>query len=202
MRHLFGPFCSGDVFRHDNDMMKIYEARLEQETYERRMQSESQNETQSSGAETDTPNAIPHTISNLDGGGRDAGPEEQDVDSGNYFTAPAHVLVLRKDTAGEAASEIPAQVQHRDDLHTEQIGDEQDTAITDEPELLPAPNAMSSTVAKRPANEAPSPSSEPKHKRLKNWRIAYEAALGINGLTWADYGGLVSARPQTEEEEL
>jgi hypothetical protein len=201
MQHLFGPFCSSDIFRHDNDMMKIYEARLEQEAYERRMQSESQNETQSSGAGTGSPHAVHNAISNIDGSGS-AGSEEQNVDSGNYFTAPADVLLLRKDTAAEAASEIPAQMQHRETLPTDQLEDGQDITITDHTGLSSAPNATPSTVVKRPASEAPSASSEQKHKRLKNWEIAYEAALGINGLTWADYGGLVSARPQTEEEEL
>ncbi|KAF2450597.1 hypothetical protein P171DRAFT_142500 [Karstenula rhodostoma CBS 690.94] len=143
MRYLFGPFCSGDTFRHDTEMVKMYEARLEQETYERRVQSESQNETQSSGGATASPHAKHPACSNIDG-------DEQNT-----------------------------------------------TAITD---LSEPPSLLHAT--KRPASEAPSASKEHKHKKPKNWRIAYDAALGLNGLTWADYGGLVSARSQIEEEEL
>ncbi|KAL5389542.1 hypothetical protein DPSP01_002438 [Paraphaeosphaeria sporulosa] len=205
MRYLFGPFCSGDTFRHDTEMMKIYEARLEQESYERRVQSESQSETQSSRGGTASPHANHHTISKLDGEGEDegVGSDGRTGDSG-AFRAPADVLVLHEDTAfvSETVAPPTGQERHRSASPADQAEGEQDTTVTDNLEL---PSTLQDTpfaAAKRPASEASNEPNEHKHKRLKNWRIAYEAALGLNGLTWADYGGLVSARPETEEEEL
>ncbi|KAJ4358332.1 swr1 complex component [Didymosphaeria variabile] len=197
MRSLFGPFCSGHTFRHDNEMMKIYAARLEQENYERRMQSESQNQTQSSSAGTGSPRAVNPTIPNLNGEGAGAVSAEQDVDSANYFTAPADVLVLREETTPKASAT------EKSTSPTKQLEDGQNTTtITDISELPSVHNTTPATDTKRLDSETPSATNEHKRKRLKNWRIAYDAALGINGLTWADYGGLVSARMPDEEEEL
>lgn len=202
MRHLFGPFCSCDTFRHDTEMMKQYEARLEQETYERRVQSETQYETQSSGAGTTSPHANHHAIPRMDGEGARSG--EHNVDSENYFAAPTDVLVLCEEAAPALGIQLtpPAQKQHHGPSPTDEIGDGQDTTVADDSELPAVLNAIPSAVTKRKATEAHSASNEYKRRRIKNWRIAYEAASGLNGLTWADYGDLVSARPLTEEEEL
>lgn len=204
MRHLFGSFCSGTSFRHDVEMMKLYAARLEQESYERRGQMESQNETQSSGVGTASPHANTHVNVGTDGEGEGSRSDQNDVESDNHLTAPAGVVILREETSptSETIAPPPAQDLQRSASPTDQARDEQEISLIDDTELPSALKDTSFSDAKRPASRTSHASKEHKHKRPKNWQIAYDAALGINGLTWADYGGIVSARPQVEEEEL
>ena len=176
MRFLFGPFCSGDDFRHDKEMMEIYEARLEQESLERRAQDDSQHETQLS----DTANVI-----ESDSSAAQLGSGELRVHctepKGGSPSAPADVTMIQIQTETELQSQDPST-----------------TFI----ELLPEQDLTLVADSKRRVPGGTSPSRERKQKRLKNSHIAYQAALGLNGLTWADFGGLVSARTQYEEEEL
>lgn len=178
MRHLFGPFCSGDTFCHDKEMMKIYEARREKEPYERHTQDRSEGETQSNGAAQGTELdcsglGIPGEGSNA----RPARPAERVINSGdsNSCRVTAEAIATREETNTEAR--VPE-------------------ASAAAPE--PSPNLE----GKRSAKEPPHTAKVQRHKRLKSSRIAYQAALGMNGLTWADLGGLVSARSHHEEEEL
>ncbi|KAF2638440.1 hypothetical protein P280DRAFT_509154 [Massarina eburnea CBS 473.64] len=62
MSYLFGSFCSDDIFRHDAEMMKAYEAKLEQESAKR--DRESQQETQTT--ETDLPSPVPAKRSKIE----------------------------------------------------------------------------------------------------------------------------------------
>ncbi|KAF1974129.1 hypothetical protein BU23DRAFT_598496 [Bimuria novae-zelandiae CBS 107.79] len=95
MRYLFGNFCSGDTFRHDIEMMRIYEAGLEQESLERCVQDETQYDTQSSDG--------------LDIEGISAPLVEQETGFANYLTAPVDALDRRQNMSPESkAAEEPA----------------------------------------------------------------------------------------------
>lgn len=206
MRHLFGPFCSGDAFQHDNEMMKIYEARLESASKDEYTQSESQVGTQSSNGAGST-HSLNQTMPNSARNEVSAKMGEQHVDPEQYFTAPADDIVLLERTpsqAGVREAEVTPSEQGCPQIASpaEELEDEQSTAINDLNELPSALNAAYPRVNKRSASETPSESKQHRRKRAKNSTIAYQAALGINGLTWADYGGLVSARHEDEEEEL
>ena len=172
MRHLFEPFCSGDTFCHDNEMMKIYEARLEEESHERSTQDASQDETQSNGVAQGV--ELDHLDPDIPNEGSST-PAECVIDLEDFCTATTKAA--RIDTGMDTELRVPEA-------------------------FPPTSETTSSLQGKRSTKEALYTARQRRHKRLKNAKIAYEAALGINGLTWADLGGLVSARTNYEEEEL
>lgn len=176
MQFLFGPFCSGDTFRHDHEMMEMYEARLEQDSLERCAQDDSQHGTQRSDAADDVD--LDSSTAKLGSGDLRAHRAEPKVGSSS---APADVTVVHMPIEPEAQIQDPP---------------------TEFTKILPEQESTLAADGKRKAPEGSSPFRERKQKRLKNSDIAYRAALGLNGLTWTDLGGLVSARYQTEEEEL
>lgn len=182
MRHLFGPFCSGDNFRHDIEMMKAYEARLEQETYDKQ---QSQHETQTGSDGLASPIVAKRSIPN-----DESAPEgglEPASDSAGYFT-PRENIAIRK-------------ISHNDDSAT---SEQSPLPKTSEVDLTPTPSAVPasgsrSEARKRAVSGTSIVDRAPKRKTTSMQQIAYDAALGID-LTWTDLGGLVSARTQTEQE--
>ncbi|KAJ4292654.1 hypothetical protein N0V90_009317 [Kalmusia sp. IMI 367209] len=204
MRYLFGPFCSGNTFRHDINMMKVYESRLEQETYEKRTREESQRETQSTSVSNRTPIAVKSPILE-DDWGTETPLVEQGSNSAGYFTPaedapPRRKEVLSNIREGTASAIASVREQHFIGPSRRLLEKKQNIRPTSASVLPPAYDTTASGSGKRLASEVPVTHKAQK-RNLTNMQIAYEAALGIN-LTWADYGGLVSARTEQEEQEL
>ena len=204
MRYLFGPFCSEEIFRHDEEMMKIYEARMEQETLEMGLHDQSQFETQSSGEVHGT--ETHRRISKLAGGEAGACSVEEEANPGNYFTAPAEVLMASGSNNQEKSiggTTTPAwQERDRESLPEQRPEDGQTTPLISVSELPLGLMSTPSITKNCPTTNTAVGSNTRKRKRQSNKQIAYDAALNLNGLSWADLGGLVSARIQRDEEEL
>ena len=144
MRNLFDSFCSSDVFRHDAEMMELYESRLDRAQRAKHEHS---------------PQVSPHSPS-------------------------------RPMNTGPPKGELP---QERSNAHVS-------PQTTIKTSLSTGPSA-SKTGTRSPTSTSTSRKRSKSKPSLSNKEIAYKAALGVE-LTWADFGGLVSARRESEEEEL
>jgi hypothetical protein len=196
MRHLFGAFCSEDIFRHDSEMMAIYEARLERESMAKQSR-DSQQETQ--GSQTHSSSSISSKRPRLDSLPAAPTPIETEEESAKFFTpteiaSPAQQRPFLENH-GEVSMTSSIQPDSTILRPTEQCKPI-DASIT----ALPfAPSPMISPPAARPVIDTPT-TYQLQKRRMTHRQIAYEAALGIR-LTWADYGGLVSAKTRVECEE-
>jgi hypothetical protein len=205
MRNLFGSFCSEDIFRHDAEMMPIYEARLEQESNAKRDR-ESQQETQCSEAHTMSPAAAKRP--KLDGPPGGAISIEDGAESAPFFTSGEPMMTAHGAPSPTRTAEVPVTSPIPIPSETPSPVPRQPT-----PMELPPPTstrALDSSILSMPSSRltatpktrsAQTPKASPSQKRTRtNKQIAYEAALGIH-LTWADYGGLVSTKTKAEREE-
>lgn len=204
MRSLFGggELCSGETFRHDVEMMKTYDARIEKELQERREQ-ESQFETQSSGFGSEGPITVKrlksdHSIPTLDDEGDAAELTYKEVDY-TTLTDVALENMYSGDSALERSDVSAEQQENRNASPITSTRDEQAATVVSDSELPSGLNTAPTDAVRPSIADTP---RKHKRKRLSNARIAYYAAHGSNGLTWADMGGLVSARMEHEEEEL
>lgn len=200
MRYLFGSFCSEDIFRHDADMMTPYETRLERESNRKRENEESQQETQSSGANTTSP--LVAKWLKMDETHKALDPNEKEG-SVEFFTPV--------DIAGQSRPASPriedAEIPMASSLQLQPL-----TAPTSSPRFSRVPNFVSASTPALPATNISAPSTPvsavdaalnatiERKPQITNKQIAYEAALGL-GLTWADYGGLVSTRSKVDQED-
>ncbi|KAF2680975.1 hypothetical protein K458DRAFT_344171 [Lentithecium fluviatile CBS 122367] len=200
MRHLFGAFCSDDIFRHDTEMMAIHEARLERESNAKR-EGKSQQDTQSSVSNTTSPVVIKRArLGTLSEAPILIEEKEEPV---KFFTPVETILPAQRASSpgkpgifsGTSPIEPPSIIP---------ISVPETTNLSDpEPPPQPAPpfadTSRVSTLATRSVTETPS-TNQIKKRKMTNRELAYEAALGMR-LTWADYGGLVSTRTKAEREE-
>jgi hypothetical protein len=205
MRNLFGAFCSEDIFRHDAEMMPIYEARLEQESDAKRDR-ESQQETQCSDAHTMSP--VPTKRQKLNDPPGDVILIEDGAESAPFFTPDESEEGVHGGSSPTRTAQVPVTSPIPIPSDTPSPGPQSPIS-----EPLPPPiistRAGDSSVLSTPGRltttsrtiPTPTPKARPNQKRRKtNKQIAYDAALGIH-LTWADYGGLVSTKTRAEREE-
>ncbi|OJD35815.1 dna repair protein [Diplodia corticola] len=194
MRALFGHLCSGDVFVHDRKMMDVWEERRKRWVSGNKRQQEETQETQSSGDDDS------------------ASPDEQgsnvkrrcisaeaaattDAEMRRPSTTPSSVLVSFEESlegtpqAGQApglSDTSPAKdsATYPEQWSPTKIDRDEENVCEDVEDVEDAEDAL----------EATSPS-------IRTW--AARAAKGSNGLTWADFGGLVcTGNGHAEEEEL
>jgi len=200
MRHLFGAFCSGDIFRHDTGMMAMYAARLEQDSIVKRDR-ESQQETQSSGAPTSSPVAVKRT--KLDNSAENPILIEEEEESARFFTPVELPPSLQRASPRMKTAEVPMTSPIPLPGISPTPAPQEPVPLPPSATLLPAASSsMVSTPSPQPVIE-PQSTSTPRKRFRTNKQIAYEAALGIR-LTWADFGGLVctKTKAEVEEEEL
>jgi hypothetical protein len=217
MRSLFGQYCSSDVFRHDAEMMDAYELRMQSEQGGKRGREDDGMETQrteesystayspvkSKRARPNTP-----TVIVID--------DDSDLlDKAAEPRSEASAAVNSQTRNKVPDVEVPATSPPVYSPHTEhQPSPSLSNAAVPTPVPLPTPTSTSIPALAPMSNpQAPLPStshstskppgSSKHHRRLKmtNARIAYNAASGF-GLTWADYGGLVSTRRKEDREEV
>lgn len=202
MKYLFGAFCSADIFRHDAEMMQVYEAKLEQESNRKRDRDESQRETQSNeGNRTLSPIAIKRPRPD---DGADPPTLEQDKEEHSTIAAPKSPSEVEPDVEISIASPPPVLVTPEPTKKVPRLPDARPSSLIAQKitTSVPPPSSALPTPIERSIIQTPSIMKERKRK-VTDRQIAYEAALGVR-LTWADYGGLVSTRSKIdlEEEEL
>lgn len=207
MQSLFGEYCSGNAFRHDVEMMNLFEMRTRQQQRETRHHTETQHSTQTTDEDGSPSPKMVKRRRKLD------------------HTCPGHATVGTQaevaDGARDGATGIGDSLTQNQasSLNNMQRSDQKrgNTSLrcikptqSDEeiPSVLDLTVGFKSSIAARvPAELKHVPSSPPlpprpktKSKRLTNRQIAYEAALGTV-LTWADLGGLSSTRTDKDRQE-
>jgi hypothetical protein len=188
MQSLFGDLCLGKRFRHDDEMMKIYEAGVAVEGRQKRSREESPTDTQMTEDETASPTA-----------NNPAGEEPVTYTSnGLASNTPTKLGELKvpsiPSTSGTPLPhslhrEVATQSPRTDTIYfSSKFG--QEAAASDFPSGI----------------DAPAPISQKRQRTTKrtNRQLAYDAAIGENGLSWSDFGGLESTRSKDihDEQEL
>ncbi|CBX97607.1 hypothetical protein IAQ61_001181 [Plenodomus lingam] len=205
MRSLFGDLCFGNAFRHDAELMEVYDRRQKAEKIFKRDNSGSWSDMDVSDngvVDADIPERVPMIAKrkaedievaadptarckqlNV---GKDNFAESEDIQMGSLpDPSNAHVVLL------ESPDCIP--------MHTTAAVAEgtRPIPLPVTPEEILNPLPPSATSIDITTSERHMHSKTPK---LNHKQLAYNAALGT-GLTWHDYGGLVSTRSKADREE-
>ncbi|KAF3002619.1 hypothetical protein E8E13_008881 [Curvularia kusanoi] len=188
MKALFGEFCSLQTFRHDTEMMKIFETRKWREQTQKRDRSESQNDTQfDTPLEMTVPEVAAPMIAKLNteqeqilpaAEAKEAEVEETAIEIIEEHSVPDMAPVIPSRSA--AAEEVPMEDHHIEEVPVEDVPIEKASALL----------ASNDRPQSHPDDTEPRP---PKKRKMNNARLAYMAAIGTH-LTWADFGGLESTR--------
>jgi len=214
MENLFGAHCSDSTFRHDAEMMDLYESKLQLQR-EKRGREETKQDTQITDEEFLTSPVDAKRF-------READAESSSILEQTEFTIPVETLDGTKDKPievdGGVVPEIsqPATseaavgfIQHQPATPSapgsiKRLEPQPQNKIPEDGNTILRPH--SSAISSTPSAPHPSstlPSSKPHRKKWTNTTLAYEAAIGTH-LTWSDYGGLTSTRRRSDqmEEEL
>jgi hypothetical protein len=215
MQSLFGEHCSADIFRHDDEMLQVFEDRMQRQEKAKRNREESQQETQTTNEPLP---ASPITVKRF----REAGTSlNKSMDRADYMT-PMETLDGTKDKPIDVDCVVPktslptfptktAKTQHPSNimsspsrglipgLQTTNILDSDNPTATITIPSVP-PTTTTTTSEPPPPCSSTSTTKPRRRQKLTNARLAYEAAIGTH-LTWADYGGLTSTRSRDDREE-
>ncbi|KAL1794999.1 hypothetical protein ACET3X_006815 [Alternaria dauci] len=176
MGNLFGDLCSGALFRHDTVMMETFEARLAFGGRTKRSRRETPTDTQITEDGTTNPIATKHThgqhvtvhASNDLASARPNKSRDVEV----LKILPTQETPLEHTLRHRVANQSPEDR----DIYFWSVA-EQKTSASDSSSVV---DSLAPSFRKR--------------RRKTNRQLAYDAAIGDNGLSWSDYGGLVSAR--------
>ncbi|KAJ4345118.1 hypothetical protein N0V95_005890 [Ascochyta clinopodiicola] len=187
MNALFGEHCSAHTFRHDAEMMQIFNARKKYQETQKRDQSESQQDTQ---FETPSEIMVPSV-------------------------ARPKVAKLTEREDEQPALELEAEVEEKDVVYAETAANRateaysshlpnSNAAFPPTSVVEPISKEMLAPVPSTPGPVLPLSSFKPlqseRKRKLTNAHLAYEAAIGTY-LTWADFGGLESTRSEVDRDE-
>jgi hypothetical protein len=205
MRGLFGDVCSHDIFRHDTEMMKVYEDRLAFENREKRARQETQDDTQTTEDEMMSPVAPKRTRSEKTPTARATGQSPES----NAFVTPNANLDSAMDTPTKIGRAQVSGALPTPTAPTVAVLEPLDHEPASQTPTVPSVPASASAAISDPpvsikgSSDAGTPSSHKGRRRPKytNRQLAYQAAIGINDLSWSDYGGLVSTRSKADQEE-
>jgi hypothetical protein len=243
MRALFGDHCSANIFRHDAEMMELYEERLSREQVGKRERDDSQEKswTQTSEENRAGPKAS-NTLkerglrivkkplvtndeieeSDLKGLKRIETTDDEVEESAFHTPTESPQEACQTQLDGEVDVPNFSSIDITTTSNDVEIVTESRTPLKQKhspPPLHPTLSAPSSSLSSSPSSASsihahpavdtriPNPTSTKKlsnkmsKPRLSNKAIAYKAAQG-DGLTWADFGGLVSSRRGGEAEEV
>ena len=174
MRNLFGDLCSADLFRHDTIMMEIFEARLAFEGRQKRYRGENQADTQMTDDGAHERDVILPTSNDL--------ASSTPTKSGN-FGVPRVLPTSETPFAHSSRQEVANQTPEDQSIHFSSVAKQHTTASDSSSRIdLLAPSLH-------------------KRRRKTNRQLAYDAAIGADGLSWSDYGGLVSTRSRAVQDE-
>jgi hypothetical protein len=174
MRNLFGDLCSADLFRHDTIMMEIFEARLAFEGRQKRYRGENQADTQMTDDGAHERDVILPTSNDL--------ASSTPTKSGSFGVR--RVLPTSETPfAHSFRQEVTDQTPEDQSIHFSSVAKQHTTASDSSSRIdLLAPSLH-------------------KRRRKTNRQLAYDAAIGADGLSWSDYGGLVSTRSRAVQDE-
>jgi hypothetical protein len=174
MRNLFGDLCSADLFRHDTIMMEIFEARLAFEGRQKRYRGENQADTQMTDDGAHERDVILPTSNDL--------ASSTPTKSGSFGVR--RVLPTSETPfAHSFRQEVTDQTPEDQSIHFASVAKQHTTASDSSSRIdLLAPSLH-------------------KRRRKTNRQLAYDAAIGADGLSWSDYGGLVSTRSRAVQDE-
>jgi hypothetical protein len=211
MRSLFGHLCCGNHFRHDDEMMKLYEARLSLEQRVKRGREDTQ-DTQITEEEFLSPKRIrsEETPAMISQDCMKSGqPDTPKVDLTGAVDDPT---LLGKDQVSSALPTpiiptvtTPEPLEHDSTVqvvsrntHTQLSPISSPPRATD---LIFDPPVPTSASSRADASTHKSHKGRRRRTKITNQLIAYHAAIGSHGPTWDDYGGLVSTRSKVDQEE-
>jgi hypothetical protein len=216
MQNLFGDLCSEQRFRHDVEMMQLYTSRMQRHLQAKRGSEEREIETQTTDEQllhSQMPaKRVRESEVSVSDHAESATPNGTLDDVRGQMTGVEGVPAMHDPTLAALQS-------HRHEEEPSFHG-----SSTPSPSLnvsshtpsaeLPLPLCVQASLPQHGSTtSAPlkiaTPSSPPRsitadtkmrRKKITNRQIAYEAAIGSQ-LTWADYGGLTSARRREDREE-
>ncbi|KAF2846927.1 hypothetical protein T440DRAFT_501473 [Plenodomus tracheiphilus IPT5] len=209
MHNLFGDLGCGEVFRHDTEMTSLYNLRHQSRKMDECGNSISRSVSEASDDEVFEPDVPPNSLRVNEA---ISGHPDEDISSEEDQVVQSTKLnVINHRLAGSG------------NLGTNALSDPPNAPLA----VLESPDFASMILAARVANETrsnpilaetkevpnpPSPSTSSadiatsglhrrsKKPKLNHKQLAYNAAIGT-GLTWNDYGGLVSTRSKADREE-
>jgi hypothetical protein len=198
IQSLFGEYCSASTFRHNAEMVGLYEARMRQQNDKRNQESQ---ETQST--DDDLPKSADTVKRSRESFGTSLDQE---------FATADEVPDCKISTARGPQVPRTSIENVRSPWHSSNNATTGDAGGSSSP--APQPVCPPSTLASvtLPALAAPtsslaaafalsSSSGRKRKKKVTNKQLAYEAAIGTH-LTWADFGGLTSTRAPEEYDEM
>ncbi|KAF1851336.1 uncharacterized protein K460DRAFT_274407 [Cucurbitaria berberidis CBS 394.84] len=175
MRTLFGTFCSRNVFRHDAEMMELYDLKLAYKKGRKQHREETQRDTQMTDeAVTASPVEPKHVP-------LEETKPAQSFESPDFVTPPTTVGDTKENITPTRRVQIPRA---------------SPTSIATDLESSLDSSALGTMLA-TPSSKG----TKRKRQQFSNREIAYHAAIGTHGLTWSDYGGLISTRSKADQEE-
>ncbi|UPX13213.1 uncharacterized protein EKO05_0003734 [Ascochyta rabiei] len=187
MNALFGEYCSARAFRHDAEMMHIFNAKNKYEKTQKRDWSESQQDAQfEAPSETVVPSVAKPKVAKL----TERKDEQPAVEPGAEVEETN--VVFAETVANRATQTYSTHIPGSNSAvlpttMVEPVSKETLASMTSAPDPL-----LVSSRAK--------PSKSERKRKLTNARLAYEAAIGTY-LTWADFGGLESTKSEGDRDE-
>jgi hypothetical protein len=197
MRSLFGHFCSENHFRHDDEMKDAYEYRLERERNECR-----DGETQVSRAESEVDHIESPVARKRRRLGTDAVTDgSQHPDETATELSPLRSIIYEStiiDSEGATSPSLSFRIENSPSPRPHQ-----GHALQSSKEGIPDNQAGVETPSPITPPTGTSASSSTTLQERRIWRynkwLAFNAVLGV-GLTWEDFGGLVSTRKSEQDE--
>ncbi|KAI4604653.1 hypothetical protein J4E80_010976 [Alternaria sp. BMP 0032] len=183
MRNLFGSLCSGELFSHDAVMMELYKARVDYEGRQKRGREESPTNTQMTGDETASPPVTKLVM------------EEAVALPTSYHAFPKTPTAT--DTIQPSTLPSTSENPPRNSRRNQMAVQSPDHTVIDS-SSAPKRKTRASNTPSRMEPPVPSPH---KKQRITHRQLAYDAALGKNGLSWSDLGGLVSTQSKKTQDE-
>lgn len=192
MRALFGQFCSGDVFAHDEEMMKTWERRVNADMDAPRGEKRKQQETQETESSGESQEAWQGAIRKSSAGRTSIAEVSWERAWGNGHvgsTFPSNCAVPGRHHAhGSAVSAVGLMPPSPD------LVDASDA-------ILPTPLPASSSAARTTGSYGGEvDEAAPASLSIREW--AAKAARNSQDLSWADFGGLICTGNGHTEEEL
>jgi hypothetical protein len=206
IQNLFGEYCSARTFRHDDEMVAPYEARMRQR--DDKCNQESQH-TQSTNEE------LPVNVAVLK-----YSQESFEDRSDREFAAADEALDSRAEQFVDDEVSMPHEpqappmstVDARPLWHSSTHAIAENVCGSPAPPRQPVCPPTTQAPATLPGSVTPASSitatfvssnssAMRRKKKMTNRQLAYEAAIGTH-LTWADYGGLTSTRTRDEYDEM
>ncbi|KAF2470943.1 uncharacterized protein BDR25DRAFT_334111 [Lindgomyces ingoldianus] len=198
MRNLFGEFCSANVFRHDTEMMEVYELRTQRERTQRSEGisdimdhvTPKRSRTEKDAVTTERHMGVITSVTPADS--RNCSHHTPNIEAGHADIPMTSTL----QQCAASALPIAVAIQREHDVITMP-----DSHPRPGPSKTQYPNLGTPLASLSFSSHRTSISSTEPKISSKSRQIAYNAALGID-MTWLEMGGLVSTRKENEEKEL